>query len=75
MRKRAVRTHTPRGHGLAHEGAPHDAAGRLRSARYPGTSGIGRAKCVCGALSDELDSGAARKRWHKEHKAEIAAQN
>ena len=58
-----------RGHGLAHEGAPHD----LRGRRIPGhgAGGKGRGKCACGALSEVLPSGGARKRWHAAHKAEV----
>jgi len=56
------------GHGLQHEGAPHDTAGRSM-ARYQGRKG--RAKCRCGTLSDVLSSNGARKRWHREHKAAV----
>lgn len=61
------------GHGLISEGAPHDDAGV-----YSGgggiirTSGPGRAKCECGALSEYLPSANARKQWHRDHKAQIA---
>lgn len=49
--------------------APHDAAGaRLER---PGTGGDGHAKCMCGALSDELPSANARRRWHTRHKEEV----
>ena len=34
----------------------------------------GRARCSCGAESPPLDSDAARKRWHREHKDEVRAQ-
>jgi hypothetical protein len=27
--------------------------------------------CECGAKSDLLSSGAARKRWHRDHKNEV----
>lgn len=73
MVKKIRRTPTPTGHGLMHEGAPHDAAGRLRPSQgwYVRSSGRGRAKCRCGALSEVLESGAARKRWHVQHKQDI----
>lgn len=59
------------GHALVSEGAPHDINGcRLG---WQGTFGRGRAKCSCGALSDVLPSGYQRKRWHREHKAEVLA--
>lgn len=60
------------GHGLMHEGAPHDSAGRRLHSN--GSSGKGRAKCRCGELSDQpLESAAARKRWHNEHKDQLSS--
>lgn len=38
---------------------------------YNHTVRQGRARCTCGAESLVLDSDAARKRWHREHKDEI----
>lgn len=38
---------------------------------YNRTVKHGRARCSCGALSPALDSDAARKRWHREHKDEV----
>ena len=69
-RKKIVRTRTPTGHGLMNEGAPHDSAGRLSSSNrfMVRSSGVGRAKCRCGVVSDVLHSGAERKRWHVGHK-------
>ncbi|WP_159601603.1 hypothetical protein [Agromyces humi] len=59
------------GHTLANEGAPfNDNGARIG---YRGTSGEGRGKCSCGELSDVVASGGARRRWHADHKAEIAA--
>ena len=59
------------GHWLWWEGAPHDhRGGRIG---WNGTGGVGSAKCSCGELSPVLPSGAARKRWHREHKAALAA--
>ena len=63
------------GHELIREGAPFEANGR---SSYParwgsGTGGTGRGKCSCGALSEVLDSGAARKNWHRRHKDSVAA--
>lgn len=52
------------GHTLRNEGQAYDAAGwRTR---------IGVGRCSCGEESPVLDSNAARKRWHREHKAQIA---
>ena len=36
-----------------------------------GVSGVGRGLCSCGAASDALPSAAARKAWHRKHKADI----
>lgn len=55
------------GHGLIGEGIPHDDNGE------PVASSEGRALCRCGARSDVRKSTAARKRWHREHKAVITA--
>lgn len=58
------------GHTLAFEGAAHDEHGaRL----HLHTGNAGRARCSCGELSPVLASGRARKAWHREHKAEVAA--
>ena len=62
------------GHGLAHEGAPHDDNGNRIGTRSPwgiGTGGPGRARCACGALSDVLPSAPQRKAWHRHHKTEV----
>lgn len=60
------------GHSLIDEGSPHTADGRrILRGNWTGTSGIGHAKCSCGALSDELDSGTKRRKWHQDHKASI----
>lgn len=57
------------GHWLLSEGAAFTHVG---SRRWPsGTAGPGYGRCSCGAMSDWLDTGAARKRWHREHKAEV----
>lgn len=40
--------------------------------REPGTT-TGPGVCTCGARSDDLPSNSARKRWHKEHVAEVKA--
>lgn len=60
------------GHTLRNEGAPFDSY-KVPLRRSGGVSGRGRALCSCGALSDELVSGAERKQWHRDHKAAIAA--
>lgn len=60
------------GHELIREGAPFEADGRDS---YPARwgSGTGCGRCSCGALSEVLTSGAARKNWHRGHKDSIAA--
>lgn len=61
------------GHKLSSEGAPFSAKGR-RTGRIQSTGGTGWAKCHCGALSETaLPSAAARRRWHRQHKAAIIA--
>lgn len=52
------------GHTLKHEGKVY---GYNRPVKH------GRALCSCGADSPALDSDAARKRWHREHKANVRA--
>jgi hypothetical protein len=60
------------GHALLHEGAAHDYVG-LRIVY--GDRSTGRAKCECGAMSEVLPSGAARRRWHAEiHKPAVLNQ-
>lgn len=59
------------GHELQSEGAPYDSNGKLTNILYGGTSGVGRGKCSCGALSPDLDSGNQRKAWHRDHKDQI----
>lgn len=60
-------------HTLVHAGTPHDEVGyELTDPKV--TKGTGRAKCSCGWLSEELDTAAARKSAHAEHKAEVAAE-
>lgn len=59
------------GHGLQAEGKPYQPNGEgshMRAGRY-----VGYALCSCGATSPELESDAARKRWHMAHKDEMAA--
>jgi len=58
------------GHTDPTQGAPHDAAGRSITS---GRTGMGRARCSCGALSPEaLPSQAARQRWHRRHREALA---
>lgn len=58
-----------KGHSLLFEGKP------INRFRFGGgVGGVGQAECTCGARSPELNSGAKRKRWHKQHKTEMAAQ-
>lgn len=54
------------GHGLQREGRAHDILGR-----YTGEQ-VGHAICECGAISDELETTAARQRWSVNHKQEMA---
>jgi hypothetical protein len=63
------------GHTLAFEGAAHRWNGR----RYEritlhrwSVSGRGRALCSCGEVSPILETGNARKDWHRGHKLKIA---
>jgi len=53
------------GHGLRSEGKPFSADGKRLT-----TWGaqVGHAKCECGELSPVLNSNAARKHWHWQHK-------
>lgn len=55
-----------RGHALLHEG-------RTKVGYFHLDNGFGPASCECGVESPDLTSTAARKRWHKEHKAEVLA--
>jgi hypothetical protein len=60
------------GHGLQFEGEPFDPVPRDgRWARIYGGSKVGVGVCSCGQTSDVLTSNNARKRWHKDHKAEV----
>lgn len=54
-----------KGHHLLFEGAA------LGQSFNRTGSGIGG--CSCGARSEELPTRAARKRWHKDHKAGVLA--
>lgn len=59
------------GHGLQAKGKPF--IGGPGHWRRPGW-GIGYGLCSCGEASPEqLDSDAARKRWHRQHKADVLA--
>ena len=58
------------GHGLHAEGKPFIGDGRGGWTRPDW--GIGYGLCSCGEASPEqLDSDAARKRWHREHKEQV----
>ena len=60
------------GHGLQAEGKPYDPVPRSGEwVRIYGGSRIGVGVCSCGETSDVLTTDAARKRWHKDHKAEV----
>lgn len=62
------KTNILKGHTLFAEGA-------AAVAWWPGAwpSGPGQGRCSCGQLSPELPNRAARKRWHREHKDSIRA--
>jgi hypothetical protein len=52
------------GHGLRHEGRHWvPGVGYTAAGTAPGI-------CECGAESEPLPTAAARKRWHRDHKAE-----
>lgn len=66
-----------KGHTLRCEGAPFERIAQggsiyARRLNNGGVSGTGRALCSCGATSDVLESGGARKQWHREHKAAVS---
>ena len=54
------------GHGLVRGGAPFTAEGRSATGR------TGHGRCSCGETSPVLESNAARKRWHADHKADVS---
>jgi len=69
------------GHGLQDEGAAYSSVRctegpckKLPTVKrvHQGTGGEGHGLCECGALSEHLESGKARDRWHSGHKAEKA---
>lgn len=61
------------GHMLVAEGAAHVWNGRRYDRRFIwGVGGEGKGLCSCGAVSEVLASGAARKRWHTGHKQAVA---
>ena len=61
-----------RGHGLKAEGKPYADNGE-GGWMHLYQQHVGRGLCSCGATSEVLESDAARKRWHKDHKAEVSA--
>jgi hypothetical protein len=65
-----------RGHGLINEGVGYSPSvppeTLLRRYWYSAHDVNGVAVCRCGAVSPPLPSNAARKRWHKAHKADVA---
>jgi hypothetical protein len=61
------------GHGLQAEGAAFDTAGNRIA--YNTVAGVGYGQCSCGERSDTmLDSGAARKQWHRDHKLAVVSE-
>ena len=64
-----------KGHTLRAEGAAfllNERGGWSRVA-WNTVSGTGRARCSCSAASEILTSAHQRKKWHREHKAEVSA--
>jgi hypothetical protein len=64
------------GHGLLNEGAPFllDITTNppvLYRMDSNGTSGVGRGRCTCRAMSPEVETAAARRAWHVQHKAAV----
>ena len=58
------------GHTIEINGAPHASDGsRIVLAR--GAHATGRGKCSCLAMSSVLETGAARRSWHRTHKAAL----
>lgn len=55
-------------HALRYYGAPHDDDGELIQPGPKTTSGEGRAKCKCGALSPILPTGLDRRGWFDIHR-------
>lgn len=52
------------GHGLLREGWPYGDDGIEMFFK----DDTGRGKCKCGAMSEPVETIAARRRWHREHK-------
>lgn len=59
------------GHGLQAEGRAYGDNGNGGWTRIMVGDGVGL--CSCGDTSEVLPSDAARKRWHKDHKADAVA--
>ena len=61
-----------KGHALLREGRAYDSTGRpiFREAWDEASNG-GYGKCECGALSEHLETTAARRLWHKRHKSDL----
>lgn len=59
------------GHALAHEGAPYSLIDGRWVRLGIGVQPYGAARCSCGQMSPPLRSTTARRRWHREHKADI----
>lgn len=61
------------GHGLLNEGrAFTDGGGNCETCDVEAATGKrGHPRCSCGVLGPHLDSDAARKRWHRDHKNDI----
>lgn len=68
-----------KGHGLINEGTGYEPGwppeAYLRRFWTMAHDRGGVAVCWCGAISDPLPSDAARKRWHRDHKANLMGGN
>lgn len=59
------------GHTLRFEGRAYTDEGKVIDPWSSDAPWRGRGMCSCGTMSDVLNTRAERKRWHREHKAEV----
>jgi hypothetical protein len=62
------------GHTLDANAGAHDEHGQPLPPVGRNGKAIGRAKCSCGELSPDLESGPARTAWHRDHKLDVLAE-